>query len=126
MLFKKTLMINDIVSKIIYSSIQSALFNILLNKLLPIVSKLFKYYCMYSYSAIFIYLIVAVIILLISYKIFKYFKFNKKSSSIDISSILSRTSDFDFNKHKTDRKKCKSSSNSKKKIFTTDLLSSSK
>ena len=120
MLFKKTSMLNNI--------IQTALLNVLLNKILPHVLYLFKSISVCSNYYIFIYLIVAVVILFILYKVFKFFKSqkNKSSSKSSISSILSRTSDFDLDTYKMNKlKNKKSKSNTvSKKTLTTDLLSS--
>lgn len=131
MILKKTTMLNNIVFDIIINSIKTTLFNVLINKVLPLVSNLFKfigdYSYYYSYYSIFIYLIIAVLILFILYKLFKYFNTNiKKKSSSHLSSISSRSSDFDLNCQKMEKlKNKKKSSNTKSnKLLTTDLLSS--
>lgn len=135
MLFKKNLIMNDIVIQIIKNLIQSTLVNVLMSKILPFVSNLLHFSG--PYHLIFIYLLIAIAILFILYKIFIYFKSNKftsekKSSNSKISSILSNSNDFDLDPRKMEKmknkknKKNKSSKSSKssKKILTTDLLSS--
>jgi len=129
MILKKTIMLNNIVGDIIKNSIQSALLNVLINKVLPLVINLFKYMGNYSYYGILIYLIISVLILFIIYKLFRYLNPNKNQiiiSSSSISSILSRSSDFDLNCHKMEKlKNKKNTSNTKsKKTLTTDLLTS--
>lgn len=126
MFFKKNLIINDIVIQIVKNLIQSTLVNVLMSKILPFVSSLLHFSG--SYHLIFIYLLVAIVILFILYKIFAYFKSNKfiidkKSSNFKISSILTNSNDFDLDPRKMEKMKNKSSKSSKK-ILTTDLLSS--
>lgn len=128
MLFKKNLIMNDIVIQIVKNLIQSTLINVLMSKILPFVSRLLHFSG--PYHLIFIYLLIAVTILFILYKIFVYFKLNKFTSSIKstyfkISSILTNSNDFDLDPFKMEKMKNKSSKSSKlKKILTTDLLSS--
>lgn len=129
MLFKKNLIMDDIVIQIVKNLIQSSLMNVLMRKILPFVLNLLNYSG--PYHLILIYLLIAIVILFILYKIFIYFKSKSsksKSSNFKISSILSNSSDYDLNPHKMEKLKNKSSKTSKssktKKILTTDLLSS--
>ena len=122
MLFKKNLIMNDIVIQIVKNLIQSTLINILMSKILPFVFNLLHFSG--QYYLIFIYLLIAVVILFILYKIYIYFKSNefirtKKSSTFKISSILTNSDDYDL-----DLRKMKNKSSKSKKILTTDLLSS--
>lgn len=134
MLFKKNLIMNDIVIQIVKNLIQSTLINVLMSKILPLVSTLLNFSG--PYYLILIYLLIAIVILFILYKIFAYFKSNKstnRKNSYDfkISSILTNSDDFDLDPQKMEKMKNKSSKSSKssktskssKKILTTDLLS---
>ena len=134
MLFKKNLTMNDVVIQIVKNLIQSTLINVLMSKILPFVSSLLHFSG--QYYLIFIYLLIAIVILFILYKIFVYFKSNKstnRKNSYDfkISSILTNSDDFDLDPQKMEKMKNKSSKSSKssktskssKKILTTDLLS---
>lgn len=116
---------SNIVMEIVKNLIQSTLLKILMDKILPYILKLFNCLNTISYYYIFLYISVSVVILFILYKLYIYFKSHKshKLSSLNISSILSRDSDFDLEPKKMEKKKLNISSKSKK-IFTTDLLSS--
>ena len=129
--------INYTISTVINNITQSILLNVLSKNIFSKI--IYLYNCVIaksalgSYSILFIYMIIAIVILFILYKIFIYFKSNKKSnkknnkiSSSSLSSILSKPSDYDLNPKKIERKKGKKnkSSDSLKKILTTDLLSS--
>jgi len=102
----KTLMLNDIVIEIIKRTIQSALLNVMINKIFPLVIKLFTFLGTGSYYLILIYMVLAVVIFFILYKIYSYFTSNKKLNKLNklssekISSILSKSSYFDFNSKK--------------------------
>lgn len=131
MLFKKNLIMYDIVIQIVKNLIQSTLVNVLMSKILPLVSNLLHFSG--SYHLILIYLLIAIVILFILYKIFIYFKSNKfsrrkKSSTFKISSILSNSNDFDLDPRKMEKIKNMKNKSSKSyksnKILTTDLLSS--
>lgn len=130
MLFKKNLIMDDIVIQIVKNLIQSSLMNVLMSKILPFVLNLLNFSG--PYHLILIYLLIAIVILFILYKIFIYFKSKSKSksksSNFKISSILSNSSDYDLNPYKMEKLKNKSSksvkSSKSKKILTTDLLSS--
>lgn len=117
----KNKLINDIALNIIKNYIQTHVFNILIDKILPYASLLFNYLNTCSYFYIFIYLILAVVLIFIIYKIIKYFN-HKRLSSVKISSILSDSSDFNLDPKKMEKKKYR---NTSKKILTTDLLTSS-
>jgi hypothetical protein len=126
----KSSILNNIVFEIVKGSIKSAILNVLLNKIFPKVISLYKYLgtitSLSSYCIIFIYMIVAVVILFILYKIFAFFQSNKKSTKVlncTLSSILSKSSDYDLNPHKMEKKK-KNKSSKSKIMLTTDIISS--
>lgn len=72
MFSQKMIIINDIMKDIIFKSIQSLLLDILMSKIFPLILKLLKYFGSYSYYHIMIYLISAVSILFIIYKLYNY------------------------------------------------------
>jgi hypothetical protein len=134
MLFKKTLIMSNIVNEIIKNIIQSTLINILMNKILPLILILLKYLSIGSYYLIFIYMIAAVSIIFIIYKIYNYFKLSSNNfSTYQLSSILSdsytNSDSDDFNldpkkmeKLKNTKKKLKKKKSTSINILTTDLL----
>lgn len=128
MLLRKTSLLNDIVGEVLKRIVQTTLVNILINRLLPYANILFNVISTTSYYLIFIYLLSAVAILFVLYKFFRNltYKKNKKSLSSKITSITSRTDDFDLNPKKMEKLKNKSDSKSKKSLnknLTTDLIS---
>lgn len=142
MIFEKKLIMNDIVIQVVKNIIQTTLINVLINKVLPYVSYLFN--IAGPYYLIYVYLIIAVIILFVLYKIFVYFRSSKLSnrssklssksssktsnktsisSSDKISSIITNSDDFNLDPIEMEKKKNKKSRSSKN-VLTTDLLSS--
>jgi len=90
MLFKKQLVLNDIVIQIINKLVQSTLINVLLTNILPLITKLFQYLNTGSYYIIFIYLLVSVTILFILYKIYTYFSYIKINSKKKIKNLIKK------------------------------------
>jgi hypothetical protein len=131
MFYQKNVIFNNLISGIIKNIVESILLNVLFNNIFPKVLYLIKLIYnglnLGSYNIIYIYMIMAVVILFILYKIFIFFKIKKSkkevSKSISLSSILSESSDFDLNTKNMERKKSKTTYESKN-ILTTDLISS--
>lgn len=153
MLFKKGLQMNDILISILKDFVQSTIMNILMTKLLPFCTLLLNYANTNCYYLGLLYFIISVVIILILYKLYTYFKYGKNNkyrkhkysssnilsnsstnklkienklkatSSYNLSSILSVSSDYNLDPNIMEKKKSKKNKLSSSKKLTTDLLS---